>query len=90
MAYDEVRRGVSESLRQHNRGTREVGAYFRFYNNHWPHQILGYRTPAEVFHGAAIAPDEESKTREVSPEQVLVSTAGASGVSLNSTSILPN
>ena len=29
---------------------RELGAYFRFYNNLRPHQTLGYRTPAEVFH----------------------------------------
>ena len=27
---------------------RELGAYFRFYNNQRPHQALGYRTPAEV------------------------------------------
>ena len=30
---------------------RELGAYLRFYNNQRPHQALGYRTPAEVFHG---------------------------------------
>ena len=29
---------------------RELGAYFRFYNDQRPHQALGYRTPAEVFH----------------------------------------
>ena len=29
----------------------ELGAYFRFYNNLRPHQDLGYRIPAEVFHG---------------------------------------
>ena len=27
------------------------GDYFRFYNDLRPHQALGYRTPAEVFHG---------------------------------------
>ncbi len=26
-----------------------ISEYFRFYNNHRPHQALGYRTPAEVF-----------------------------------------
>lgn len=26
-----------------------LGDYFRFYNNHRPHQALGYRAPAEVF-----------------------------------------
>ena len=35
---------------------REMGAYFRFYNNQRPHQALGYRTPAEVFHGAKPIP----------------------------------
>ena len=29
---------------------RELGAYFPFYNDQRPHQALGYRTPAEVFH----------------------------------------
>ena len=31
---------------------RELGAYFRFYNDQRPHQALGYRTPAEVYHQA--------------------------------------
>ena len=67
---------------------RELGAYFRFYNNQRPHQALGYRTPAEVFHQVRNAPAEESKVTEVPPEQVLVSLAGAAGLSLNSTSTL--
>ena len=54
---------------------RELGACFRFYNNQRPHQALGYRTPAEVFHGSGNAPAEESKTGEVQPEQVSVSSA---------------
>ena len=29
---------------------RELGAYFRFYNDQRPHQTLGYRTPADVVH----------------------------------------
>ena len=67
---------------------RELGAYFRFYNNQRPHQALGYRTPAEVFHQVRNASAEESQVTEVPPEQVLVSLAGAAGLSLNSTSIL--
>ena len=67
---------------------RELGAYFRFYNNQRPHQALGYRTPAEVFHQVRNAPSEESKVTEDPPEQVLVSFAGAAGLSLNSTWIL--
>ena len=67
---------------------RELGAYFRFYNNQRPHQALGYRTPAEVFHQVRNAPAEESKVTEVPPEQVLVSLAGAARLSLNSTSTL--
>ena len=35
---------------------RELGAYFRFYNNQRPHQALGYRTPAEVFHPSQKCP----------------------------------
>ena len=64
---------------------RELGAYFRYYNNQRPHQALGYRTPAEVFPGAANAPAEESKVMGDPPEQVVVSLAEAARLSLNST-----
>ena len=40
---------------------RELGDYFRFYNDLRPHQALGYRTPAEVFHGEQDVRSEESK-----------------------------
>ena len=53
---------------------RELGAYFRFYNDQRPHQALGYRTPAEVFHEARNAPGKESKGAGGSPERVLVSS----------------
>ena len=69
---------------------RELGAYFRFYNNQRPHQALGYRTPAEVFHQARNAQGKESKMTEDPPERVLVSSAGATGLSLNSTPVLSN
>ena len=51
--------------------------YFRFYNGLRPHQALGYRTPAEVFHG-------ESRERRCSPEKGTESLAGGSEFSLNS------
>ena len=67
---------------------RELGAYFPFYNDQRPHQALGYRTPAEVYHQAMNVPGAASEERRCSPEPVLVSLAGAAGLSLNSTSIL--
>ena len=64
---------------------RELSAYFRFYNDQRPHQALGYRTPAEVFHEARNATVDRSKLTEGPPERVLASLAGAAGLSLNST-----
>ena len=69
---------------------RELGAYFRFYNDQRPHQALGYRTPAEVYHQAMNVPGKASEERRCSPEPTRVSLAGAAGLSLNSTSILSN
>ena len=69
---------------------RELGAYFRFYNDQRPHQALGYRTPAEVFHETMNAPGEESKERRNSLERALVSLLGAPGPSLDSPSTLSN
>ena len=67
---------------------RELGAYFRFYNNLRPHQALGYRTPAEVFHGDQTVWEEESKDRRCSDGPVLGSYVGVTGPSLNSALIL--
>ena len=69
---------------------RELGAYFRFYNNQGPHRALGYWTPPKVFHGNRIPLEEESKTKEGPPERELVSLPGAAGLSLNCTLILSN
>ena len=69
---------------------RELGAYFRFYDDQRPHQALGYRTPAEVFHQAMNVQGEAPEERRCSPEPARVSLAGAAGLSLNSTSILSN
>ena len=69
---------------------RELAAYFRFYNNLRPHQALGYRTPAEVFHGDPTIREEESKYRRCSDGPVSGSYAGVTGPSLNSALILSN
>ena len=63
---------------------REVGTYFRFYNNLRPHQALGCRTPAEVFHGDQTVREEESEDRRCSPGTGPALLAGAPGLSLNS------
>ena len=69
---------------------RELSAYFRFYNDQRPHQALGYRKPAEVFHEARNATMDRSKVTEGPLERVVASLAGAAGLSLNSTSDLSN
>ena len=67
---------------------RELGAYFRFYNDLRPHQALGYRTPAEVFHEDQTVREEESKDRRCSDGSLLGSYAGVTALSLNSASTL--
>ena len=67
---------------------RELGAYFRFYNDQRPHQALGYRTPGEVFSEGWAPQNEESTVGRWSPEADVVSYAGAAGPSLNSALIL--
>ena len=69
---------------------RELGAYFRFYNDQRPHQALGYRTPAEGGHQAMNVQGEAPEEWRCSPEPARVSLAEAAGLSLNSTSILSN
>ena len=69
---------------------RELGAYFRFYNDQRPYQALGYRTPGKVFSEATALREEESKIRRCSPGPVLVSLAQVAGLSLNSAPILSN
>ena len=69
---------------------RELGAFFRFYNDQRPHQALGYRTPGEVFSEGRAPQNEESTAGRWSPEADVVSYAGAAGPSLNSTLILSN
>ena len=67
---------------------RELGFCLRFYNDQRPHQALGYRTPAEVFHGEQGTVVGESIGRRCSPGEGTESLAGESGFSLNSPLIL--
>ena len=69
--YEEVYlKAYANGLEARN-GLRE---YFRFYNHRRPHQALGYRTPAEVFHGEPV--EEELKERRCPDQRVLVSYEG--------------
>ena len=88
MADGEVRRGVPETYADAREARRELGNYFRFYNDLRPHQALGYRTPAEVFHGEQGVGEEESSERRGSPGTGAVLLAGESGLSLDSALIL--
>ena len=69
--YEEVYlKAYANGLEARN-GLRE---YFRFYNHRRPHQALGYRTPAEVFHGEPV--EEELKERRCPDQPDLVSYGG--------------
>ena len=85
--YEEV---YLKAYANSSQARRELGAYFRFYNDQRPHQALGYRTPAEMFHGEQAVRVEESNERRCSLGPVSVLPAGALGLSLNSASILSN
>jgi putative transposase len=69
--YEEVYLHSYESPREARRG---LGRYLVFYNQERPHQALGYRTPAEVYHaapasgpprGAAPTPQGNAERRKV-------------------------
>ncbi len=48
---------------------RGLEDYFRFYSGLRPHRALGYRTPAEVFHGNQDAVEGDSNARRGSPDR---------------------
>ena len=87
MKYEEV---YLKAYASAGEACRELGAYFRFYNDQRPHQALGYRTPGKVFSEGTALREEESKIRRCSPGPVLVSLAQVAGLSLNSAPILSN
>lgn len=79
---------VAFALRQRSGGPAGTGRLFRFYNGLRPHQALGYRTSAEVYHGEQGDADGETNGRRCSPGEGTESLAGAPGFSLNSALIL--
>ena len=83
--YEEVYLKAYASILEAQRGLED---YFRFYNDLRPHQALGYRTPAEVFHGGQGIGEEEYSGRRCSPSTGAELLAGAPGFSLNSALIL--
>lgn len=48
--YEEVYLKDYENVKE---AANSLGAYFRFYNDHRPHQALKYQTPCQVWSGAA-------------------------------------
>ena len=83
--YEEVYLKACADAHEARKGLED---HFRFYNDLRPHQALGYRTPAEVFHGEQEVGEEESNERRGSPGTGAVLLAGAPGLSLNSALIL--
>ena len=83
--YEEVYLKAYATVLEAQRGLED---YFRFYNGLRPHQALGYRTPAEVFHGDQGDVDGESNGRRCSPGEGSQSLAGEPEFSLNSALIL--
>ena len=83
--YEEAHLKAYADAHEARRGLED---YFRFYNGLRPHQALGYRTPAEVFHDEQGVVEEESNGRRCAPGEILEPLAGALGFSLNSTLIL--
>jgi putative transposase len=80
--YEEV---YLKAYRDGREARTGIGYYFRFYNAERPHQVLGYRTPAEVFFRNSIETTERGMV--VSSTTDLQKTAE---LPLNSVPILSN
>ena len=91
MKYEEV---YLKAYASASEARRELGAYFRFYNDQRPHRALGYRTPAEMFHQAINVQinvqDEDWRQGGCPPESAQVSPERSAGLSPNSASTLSN
>ena len=83
--YEEVYLKAYARVLEAQRGLED---YFGFYNGLRPHQALGYRTPAEVFHRDQDVVEGASNERRGSPGEGIESLAGESGFSLNSALVL--
>ena len=87
MKYEQVYLKAYASVLEAQRG---LEVRFRFYNGLRPHQALGYRAPAEVFHGDQDVLGGDSDVRRGSAGRETQSLAKALGLSLNSALILSN
>ena len=85
--YEEVYLKAYSNGREAKAG---LDAYFRFYNAQRPHQALGYRTPAEVFHLDSAESSRQPIEREWSPGRAVVNCGGTAGLSLNIAQFLSN
>jgi len=65
-----------------------IGNYFRFYNAERPHQALGYRTPAEVFHSTPVEATDRGLVESVRQDVPIVGPLRTAGPSLNLASTL--
>ena len=75
--YEEVYLKAYPSVAEARTG---INAYLEFYNRQRPHQVLGYRTPAEVYQNGQ---EEKVAAQEVGlPSGVVKSSVGV-GDSLN-------
>ncbi len=83
--YEEVHLKAYANIPEAQRGLED---YFRFYDELRPHQALGYRTLAEVFHGEQGIGEGEYSGRRSSPGTSAERPTGAPGFSLNSALIL--
>ena len=88
-AIGRLRRPLPRSTKLGALSEAAFTAALQLYNN-TPRKCLGYRTPAEVFHGDQGAVDVESNGRRCLPGEGTGSLSGEPGFSLNSALILSN